>query len=298
MHSDVFYIVRHSNERTLAACIACLQCLGNASQIETVSDVPFEATLKRSYIIGSESAYPWVCMVDADVLVNAKRMVHFIDYAKTHSSGGLVFQPYVYDGIFRSYRRGGAKLYRGDVLSLAMTMVPDAGEVMRPESETITRVCKIRNASEVVVPVAVGVHDFAQWPADVYRKGFVHGRKFRRRSLAVVMDELHSGSRSALTSILLHGIIDGIMSDQAYTNDKNLNAAGFHQRFNIFSEELAAQELAELMGRVDDLDASFGKFYGPGRLGELRNMVDLRGFLPAMRAFLSTRVYGYLREKC
>lgn len=174
---DVHLVIRSAGERTatVAARLAGL-CGMAADDIVVVREVPFEQALRASYQEGIRAGRTWTMTLDADVLLNANAIAALIHCADQLPSQFLQLEGCVFDKITGSYRQAGHRIYRTELLPLALTQIPPPSTRVRPERFTLGKMIALGYPSRCV-PEVVGLHDFEQHYADLYRKSLVHAKK-------------------------------------------------------------------------------------------------------------------------
>ena len=174
---DVRLVIRSAGERTTSvAARLAVQCGVAADDITIVREVPFELAVRASYQEGIRAGRTWTMTLDADVLLNATAIADLIHCADQLPSHFLQLEGCVFDKITGSYRQAGHRIYRTELLPLALTQIPPPGIRIRPERFTLGQMIALGYPSRCV-PEVVGLHDFEQHYADLYRKSLVHAKK-------------------------------------------------------------------------------------------------------------------------
>ncbi len=174
---DVIVVIRSVGERTEAACRELLAQQVPKDNIVTVSNAPFSATLADSYRAGIDRELPWTLCIDADVLVGPGVVGKLLEAAAKAEDAVCEMQGYMLDKLFGVRRAGGIHLYRTSLLSKALRLIPREGEDIRPEFYTLNKMAQAGHPW-VETPLVVGLHDFEQFHRDIFRKCYVHARKF------------------------------------------------------------------------------------------------------------------------
>jgi hypothetical protein len=173
-HDDVTLIVRECGEQTVEACIAQLATLFPGQPIHRVSDRPFVATLRASLLCGLADGRKWTLCIDADVLV-LPALRNFIAEAKRLPAHFAEAQALVADKLLPARRPAGNHLYRSSLIPKALDSLPDAPG-LRPESAMVDALARTGHPYHQSAWL-IGLHDFAQAPADIYDKAALHGHK-------------------------------------------------------------------------------------------------------------------------
>lgn len=184
----------------------------------TVERVPFLAALSRCFEIGIESKAEWLITVDADVLLRAGALQILLSEAKKMPSSYVQIEGMMLDKITQRLRWAGLRCYRIDFLPIALDLLPAAGESLRPESATISRMELLGYGSRRSHRL-YGVHDFEQYHRDIYRKAFVHAHK-HPSWVAEILPLWRKSVTSDLESrVALQGAIDGLSMEYAAPPD-------------------------------------------------------------------------------
>ncbi|WP_156957115.1 hypothetical protein [Synechococcus sp. KORDI-49] len=177
--SDVLVVVRYTNEQSYDLCVDSLLQIGFSSdQIKTVSEVPFSLTLRKGFELLIENiSYQWLFCVDADIIFHSTYARQFL-VSRTRWNGKIaVALAFVADKILGQVRVAGNHLYRRSCVGDALSFIPEEGLDIRPESYVINRL-KHKNHQLLVSPAIIGLHDYFQAPADLFRKAWIHSYKY------------------------------------------------------------------------------------------------------------------------
>lgn len=173
----VTVVIRSAGERTEAACRHLVAHQVPEENIIVVSNAPFSATLADSFRAGIEKNLPWTFCVDADVLVRPGAVSRLVAFAENLSPEVCEVQGLVLDKLFGVRRPAGNHLYRTSWLSRALGFIPTGAGSIRPEHYTLNQMAQAGHPW-VETPLVVGLHDFEQYHRDIFRKCYVHARKF------------------------------------------------------------------------------------------------------------------------
>lgn len=176
MQTGVTVIIRSAGERTESLCRRLALQQVPEENVHTVSNAPFSATLKDSFVKGVEQGLEWTLCLDADVLICPDAAGKLVSLAERCRPNVCEVQGLVLDKFFGGPRQGGPHLYRTELLPLAIQHIPGAGSKIRPEHHVLTRM-KGAGFPWVQKSVLLGLHDFEQYYRDIYRKCFVQADK-------------------------------------------------------------------------------------------------------------------------
>ncbi len=176
MMNDVSVIVRECGERTAEACVQLLSTVAPRHEIIRVAGHPFGETLRLAYQKGLEKNLPWTVCIDADVLVFPEAIQGLLGEARRAPPNTFELQGLVFDKLFVCWRPAGNHLYRTAFLRQALSLIPDEGSSLRPESDTIAAMAR-KDGPSIRLRHRVGAYDFEQSSADIYGKGALHARK-------------------------------------------------------------------------------------------------------------------------
>lgn len=220
-YDDLIIIIRAAGERTEMLCKKLIMDQGvTENKIHLIREVPFSAALKKSYEIGIDSGCKWIMCVDADLLLRPGSILEMIKQAEKQPKNVCEIQGFMLDKFFGGIRKGGVHLYRSDTLPLILKQIPDEGEDMRPETQTLRNMRKL-GFKRAAVPYVVGLHDEKQFNKDIYRKIFVHGVKHMDRLplfITIWKEQLHQDPDFA---VALSALSESIKTTtQLYINSK------------------------------------------------------------------------------
>lgn len=173
-HSDVTLIVRECGERTADACVSLIEEMFPGQVVFRVSGQPFAATLEKSLLRGLAEARSWTLCVDADVLV-LPSLKDFINEARRLPDHYVEAQALVADKLLPARRPAGNHLYRTALIPKALSCLPKTAS-LRPESSMMDCLAQAGHPYHQS-GILVGLHDFSQFPADIYNKAALHGHK-------------------------------------------------------------------------------------------------------------------------
>ncbi|HTE22533.1 MAG TPA: hypothetical protein VK674_05840 [Candidatus Limnocylindria bacterium] len=174
IENDVTVIIRGVGERTEAACLALVSREIPRTNIHLIHETPFSAALKKSYKIGLAKGRKWTMVVDADVLIRPGAILDLYTRAENDPQSVFVLISDMLDNFFGGTRVGGVKLYRTKLLKKALKLAPDVN--VRPEG-FVNKTMHKNGYYVDITGISCGLHDFEQFYADIFRKGFAHGNK-------------------------------------------------------------------------------------------------------------------------
>jgi len=174
IEDDVTVIIRGVGERTEATCLALLLQEIPKANIHLIHEIPFSAALKKSYAIGLAERRKWTMVIDADVLIRPGIIKDLYVRAENSPQSVFVLISDMLDNFFGGVRVGGVKMYRTKLLKKALKIAPDLNK--RPEGQVNKTMHKDGYYVDIT-DISCGLHDFEQFYADIFRKGFAHGNK-------------------------------------------------------------------------------------------------------------------------
>lgn len=177
MLEKVTVVIRSVGERTEAVCRQLILEQGVAEDaVFTIREAPFSQAMRVGFQIGLEQGRPWTFCVDADLLLRPFSVVKMVALAEQQAENVCEVQGYILDKFFGGPRTGGVHLYRTGLLDRVLAAIPAEGVNIRPEYHTLTAM-KDAGFPWVKVPELVGLHDFEQRYADIFRKCLVQAHK-------------------------------------------------------------------------------------------------------------------------
>ena len=175
MVKDALIIIRSVEERTLAYCQFLLEKQGY-KDVVTIQESPFSLAVRKSYELGSQSGKKWTLCIDADVLVKKGAIQELIQYAESLEENVFEVQGTFIDKFLAIRRTGALHLYRSSLLPKALEVIPPEGSTLRPEGSTLKAMAAL-GYPFALTDILVGIHDFEQYYADIYRKCYTHAHK-------------------------------------------------------------------------------------------------------------------------
>ena len=169
-------VVRSVGERTSAICRKLLEEIFPAKNIYVIHVTPFSEAIREAFRIGLAHHLPWTLCIDADVLVTPENITKLIERSHQLETNVFEIQGLVLDKFFGAKRPAGNHLYRTDLLSKALALIPEEGTSLRPESDMLNAMSAL-GFPWVQQDVLVGIHDFEQYYSDIYRKSFLQAHK-------------------------------------------------------------------------------------------------------------------------
>ena len=176
MNNNITVIVRSSGERTVRYCRYLLEQQIPKQNICVIEETPFSAALKKGFEIGIEKGMKWTLCIDADVLVNHDIMNQLIKHAEKSDESIFEIQGLVLDKFIPIKRPAGNHLYRTSLIDKAIQFIPKEGTSLRPESDMLKKMRDIGYPWKQI-GLIIGIHDFKQYNADIYRKCFLQAHK-------------------------------------------------------------------------------------------------------------------------
>lgn len=217
---NMHLIIRSVGERTEAVSKQLAMACGlTEDYITIVSEVPFESALRATYEAGIGVGKKWTMTLDADVLLSENAIVGLIEDAELMPSDYVQLEGRILDKITGLYRQAGHRIYRTELLSLALKQIPKTGTEIRPEFYTLRQMGSLGHPSRRVANL-VGLHDFEQYYRDLYRKSFVHAIKHKCLLNSLIERcALHIQNDTDFL-VILKGIWDGLTTAELGSFDK------------------------------------------------------------------------------
>jgi hypothetical protein len=177
--TDTTVVVRTVGERTTDVCTHLLRKVVSEKNVFVINEIPFSRAVRQCFEIGIEQGRKWTLVVDADVLVRAGFVAEILMFAERQQANTFVTQGLVHDKFFNLMRPAGNHLYRTKHLPLAIPLIPEEGNTLRPEATTIDRMVE-RGFLFFQKDFLVGLHDYEQHYVDIAKKCFVQAHKHDR----------------------------------------------------------------------------------------------------------------------
>jgi hypothetical protein len=171
-------IIRSVDERTARSCDKLLEIGFGIKPIIVEKIYPFSDALKEAYKVAFEQNRYWTLMLDGDVLPSAKQIKKVFDWVIRKDNYKL-FQvtAKVVDKFFGGPRSAGFRIYKTSYLENAINLIPTEDISLRPETYTIKEIQKLHGCFSLESDVVIGLHDFEQFYADIFRTGIAHYHK-------------------------------------------------------------------------------------------------------------------------
>jgi len=170
-------IIRSAGERTEQLCKQLIIEQGvSPENLSSVREAPFSAALKKSFEVGIGHGLKWTLCNDADVLLRPGAVEAMVSFAEQQDEKVCEIQGFILDKFFGGPRNGGVHLYRTSLLPKALGKLPPEESNIRPEFQTLKAMAAIGYPFRIV-PFLVGIHDFEQYYADIFRKCFIQAHK-------------------------------------------------------------------------------------------------------------------------
>ena len=255
--NPVHLVIRSCGERTEALCLELARRqLPEGASAEIVRDVPFERTLRHCYNSGLRAGRRWMLTLDADVLVSPAAVVSLLAAAEQMPAHYFQLDGLVLDKITGIHRSAGNRVYRTVMLERALTMIPAEQTTIRPESHVLNLMAEAGFPSRAV-DIPVGLHDFEQAYADIYRTAFIHARKHPSWLSGMIARCDRFGRDDPDFIVAGRALADGARHSGLLAIDKRISA------------ELAARALADFglteKAAIADVDAIADAFAGYDR---------------------------------
>jgi len=175
---NLIVVVRSARERTIESCKNLLLEIFAKSDVIVISEVPFSKAVEKSFEIGISSGKEWLACIDADVLISKEQTLRFLNYAMNTNSNFYCIQSLIFDNFFSIIRPSGIHLYRIKHCILAKKFIRKEDLFLRPESFLKKEMALIGYPTQQA-SIVIGIHDYEQYYADIYRKCFLQAHKHR-----------------------------------------------------------------------------------------------------------------------
>lgn len=176
LREAVTVVIRTVGERTEHHCRALLQDIFPEQHIFTIHETPFSEAIRKAFSIAMAQNRTWTLIIDADVLVDSTQIAQLIQKARIQEEHIFQIQGLILDKFIPVRRPAGNHLYRTSLLGKALPLIPVEGTSLRPETDMLNAMAQ-RGHPWVQSNLLVGIHDFEQFHADIFRKCFLHAHK-------------------------------------------------------------------------------------------------------------------------
>ncbi|WKN41789.1 hypothetical protein [Tunicatimonas pelagia] len=251
-------LIRSVGERTTSWCEHLLKQVFPADHVQRIGEVPFSATVRKGFELGGDSGLKWTLCIDADVLPNPDGVRELIQFAETAEEQVFEVHGVILDKYIPCKRPAGNHLYRNALVDKAIGLIPEEGTAKRPESATKKAMAK-EGFPWYQTSVYMGLHDFEQYYADIYRKAFLHAVKHRK---ALPLVEKYWRNRKsddldyeiALAGALAGKIYDGtVFVDKRFLEEESLSVL----KAKNIQEKVSLTDLKSSARLVEDIESSF-----------------------------------------
>ncbi len=188
--TDVFVVLRAAGERTEAAARARAIAEVGADGVALIREVPFAAALRHGLEAGAAAGRRWTLCLDADMLLRPGAVDAAVAAAEAAPEAAFCLTARVADKLLCQVRPAGQHLYRTALIDKALDLGRFDPAARRPETALKTTMADAGHPN-VRSEVMMGLHDFEQSFADIFRKVVAHARKHARfmpEALAVWRD--------------------------------------------------------------------------------------------------------------
>lgn len=267
LHSDVCIIVRSTGERTEAACVHSLKQQVVEKNIVVLHERPFVKALRRGFEIGLDYGLDWTFCVDADVILKANAVDEILSFAETVTENTFDITPSLLDKLLGEIRPVGIHVYRTQYFDEVLKFVNEAEYEIRPDT-FVKRKMESKGYIDVFTERnALGLHDYEQYYADIYRKGLVHARKFSHRmAYAVDMWERLKADDPDFAVALM-----GYRASQIFVDKHKVDRNMFPERIDDLLHLQGLKEKDELLAdswSAQAIDETITNFTNPPELQE------------------------------
>lgn len=157
-------------------CKHLIKSIAPPENVRVIEERPFSAAVQRGFELGAASSLKWTFCIDADVLILEHGILEQLQLAETLPDHIFCVQGLVLGKFLPIKRPAGNHLYRNALVNQAIPLIPKDGQALRPESVT-TQAMKDLGHLTYQTNVVLGLHDYEQYYADIYRKCFLHVNK-------------------------------------------------------------------------------------------------------------------------
>lgn len=276
-------IIRSSNERTE---LLCNKLIVNQSvsqeNVFIVREVPFSATMKKSFEIGLSNQLPWTFCVDADVLLRPGSVEYLLNLAEKQKKNVCEMQGMIIDKFFGGPRHGGVHLYRTSLLKEVMKRIPEEGVDIRPEFHTL-QAMHSDGYPYLKVPYIVGLHDEEQYNFDIYRKCFIHGTKHIHH--VKLFSEVWKSKLEEDFDfrVALKALSDGILNTKPVYIDKDLALfkdyflnAGFNEKSELDINKYSLDKIEQIIQNWEEPQIYLDNFPTKWGLEKSNRFTDIK----------------------
>jgi hypothetical protein len=257
---DLHLVVRAAGERTTRAATNLARAqLASADDISVVQEVPFEAALRASYLAGLRSGKKWMMTLDSDVLLRPGAIVDLLAEAERLPPYYAQVEGRVFDNLAGLLRPAGQRIYRTELLKVAIGLIPEPGAEIRPEHAVLQDMSRRGHPSHCAESV-MGLHDFEQSYRDLYRKSVVHARKMVDFFLIdIIKRALERRDCDPDFAVVLRGLCDGLQYRGPISIDRRqfadmtaraLNELGLEEKPAIVDEKGFIEAFPQMWRKV------------------------------------------------
>jgi hypothetical protein len=241
-NENVTVIIRSVGERTEGYCKSLLEKQVPVENIFIVHEVPFSASMRKSFEIGIEQNRKYTLCIDADVLVTNNAVEVLVKHAEEQDEKVCEVQAQVLDKFTGKARAAGNHLYRTSLLQEVLKRIPVEGVDIRPEYHTL---CKMKEDGFPWVEFSdvIGLHDYEQSYKDIFRKTFIYAHKFSQFLPMLVEYWREKSKNDSDYVVALWGLSAGI----AVTDDIRININKYPKKIYNFYNEDKLQEKEDLI---------------------------------------------------
>jgi hypothetical protein len=233
-------IIRSAGERTEFLCKELVLAQGFPEEnITVIKEVPFSRSLYASYEAGIAFDRAWTLCLDADVLLLPDSIREMILLAEKQDPSIFEIRGLILDKFFGGPRQGGIHLYRTSLLSQALNFIPQEQEQIRPEQHTLNAM-KSLGFSWKRVDYLIGIHDFEQYYADIFRKCFAQTHKHQEYAEIFLSYWPQQGINDFDYKVAMKGLVAGL----EYEGDVRIDAQ--QEIYRECFEKLRIVEKADL----------------------------------------------------
>ena len=220
MVNDVTVIIRSAGERTINLCRRLSEYQIPSQNVFVIQERPFHKAVEVCFKLGIEEKRKWTLALDADILLESHAIENMVRKADSLGENLYIFQGTVLDKIYGEYRYGGPHLYQTRHLENALEILLNNPKSLRPESATYKKM-SAKGYFFYNSNICFGIHEYDQFLADYFRKGFLHAKKTPKTVLKRFLNRISEQNIDPEIQMALNGFSAGILYNKEVSVDIN-----------------------------------------------------------------------------
>ena len=174
---EITVCIRSVGERTFRRLIDDVGIeFGSRANVHFVEGLSLPDAIDRCFQVALDYKSDWLVTLDADIVLKSNFHETVIDITKSMDVGQIEAHALTVDRLFFEFRSAGNRIYRGEKLDYLRALLKSTRDLVRPEGAMLRKAqgegYKIKASKKVI-----GLHDFFQGSADLFRKGYLCSRK-------------------------------------------------------------------------------------------------------------------------